>query len=198
MKSSKKNTKLTLPVIALVILLVVLVGSLFLRKNKSVELPPPPTISESTPAGAQGKIAATDPQVRTEVMMKINEQREKLGMSALMMDDNLCRIGKSAADEQANIYPKEIDSDYFQKDIEKMGFSKIEHTELTVDDEVLKEYEKEGKKVDLNDEYLTQAFTTEGALVEHSLDSKTTHGCVTISTEGMGAKPFVYFVSAVK
>lgn len=144
-------------------------------------------------------IAMPNPAHRFEVMNLINEERSNKKLNKLKIDNNLCQVASKLAKDKAKNYPEEVDPQLFIDNDYKeymKNYSQFISLEVTYNDILVKLMKKE--KLSFTDEHLFNSFTDPKVGGTSALEPKLISGCVAVSLEDVGQKPFAIFIGGIE
>lgn len=195
----KKNKNNKLPVVILIVVLGVIAVIAYYFYNSQAG-----TISQ-TPIKNNNNSSSSSvqnvPEYRLQVIEGINKKRLELGYKALDIDNNLCALAKLLAEERAVNYPNEVKQDILTDPKYKVyikNYSNVQQLKFTVNDIFVKAAKEKNQKISFTDDYLIEAYVNTDNAIASPMQSKLTNGCVAISPENVGYKPFAFFVGSVK
>ncbi len=133
-------------------------------------------------------------------MKGINKRRLELGQKILDIDSDLCALAKILAEEKATNYPKEVIQNIFTDpkytDYLK-NYSSVQQLKFTINDTFIEAAKEKGQKISFTDDYLINFYAnTKG--IGSPLQPELTNGCIAVSPENIGYKPFIFFVGGIK
>lgn len=136
------------------------------------------------------------------VMNQINSKRIELGYNSLEIDNNLCLLAQKIADDSERNYPNEINQslntsteykDYLEE------YSTYKTTKMTISDVLVEAVGQNKASLKFSDDQLVASFTnTDSPLSGAAMTPELNSGCIGVSSNEIGYKPFAYFVGGIK
>lgn len=146
--------------------------------------------SFQTAVNAQSDEVST---VRNEVIDLINKDRLSKNLKKIEVDENLCLVARSLAEESERMYPEKLSVNLYNEPYKKYvkNYSKTQQFTSTYSDVLVKAMGKNAPPLSFSSESLARQYS-------EGIESNLTDGCVAASTGKVGYKPYAYFVGGVR
>ncbi len=188
----KTNSKLLLPGIIILVILIVAIVFFQDRNSQTVNTTSitENVMNKTTSAPTQESSYTNDPLVRFTVLAELNNARIARDLPSLMTEDTLCTHAKKVANEKARSYPNDANV------ANDSAYSNIVSNTVTVNDNLVEVYKSQGVIIELSDDILVQQFQNE-TISPSVFNTSITACCVAVSDPNIGSKPFGVFVGGM-
>jgi hypothetical protein len=126
------------------------------------------------------------------VMIGINTKRTEANQKSLKMDQDLCTLADTLAEDSEKTYPKEIgitDNPDYMKYLR--NYSLYKTSKVTYNDALVKAAKGDKSFLKMDENFLISSFVLKDKI---ALSPELTHACVGVSSAQSGYKPFAFFV----